>query len=189
MMNESSNGSGRSALEHIISKITTSRRDAKILTSPAGFELVRASKEKIASELWKLMSAFNENGDELFTKREAKHQYSVFEGPYHLAVLLSLQDDTILVVRFRKGSEDSFKVPIKLETLEFKSSTTPSQEIVWIPEASEGRLNANDVVSEIAQKFAQHISNEHKSVIRLGRQYEGTRGKTNFWKLPDVSTI
>ena len=175
MMNESSNSSGRSALEHIISKITTSRRDAKILTSPEGFELVRASKEKIASELWNLMSAFNENGDELFTKREAKHSYSVFEGPYHLAVLLSLRDDIVLVVGFRKGSKDAFKVPIKLETLEFKSSTTPSQEIVWIPEASEDRLNVNDVVSAIAQKFAQYISNEHKSVIRLGCQYEGTR--------------
>jgi len=178
-ISELGESSGRSALKRIIGKIDDSRRDARILGSPEGAELVRASKDKISTGLWNLVSSFNQADENWFSAKD-NGQYSIFGGPYGITLIVSLSDacentarTTELIASFRLDNKDSYSRPEStlLEELRMIPVTTADGEIVWFCEAAaEERLKVDEVLSFIAEKLANYISRRFKEADRQPRK-------------------
>jgi hypothetical protein len=178
-MSELGENSGWSALRRTIGKISDSRRDTRILRLPEGAELVRASKDKISTGLWNLMSSFNQPDENWFSAKD-NGQYSIFNGPYDVTLIVSLFDScentartTELIASFRLDNKDSYSRPEStlLEELRMIPLTTADGEIVWsCKAAADVHLNVDEVISFIAEKLADHISRRFKGADRQPRK-------------------
>jgi len=178
-MSELGENSGRSALQRIIGKINDSRRDARILGSPEGAKLVRASKDKISTGLWNLVSSFNQADGNWFSAKD-NGQYSILSGPYGVTLIVSLSDafentarTTELFASFRVDNKDSYSRPEStlLEELRMIPLTTADGEIVWFCKvAAEENLKVDQVISFIAEKLANYISRRFKEADRQPRK-------------------
>ena len=171
--------SGRTALERVFSKIDDLRRDAKVLDSPEGAKLVRASKDEIARELGNHLSKFCKAGDKWFDTKE-NGIYSIIHGPYNLAVYLSLSNElpttartTELVAQIRLNKESyngqESELLVGLTMIPF---TTAEYELLWADKSdSQIRLKATEVVSIIEEKLADQIL----------KQFENARGRRQLF--------
>ena len=174
-MSELGGDSGRSALQRVIAKINDSRRDARILSSPEGAELVRASKDKISTGLWNLLSSFNRADEDSFIAK-GSGQYSIFNGPYGVTLIVSLYKacentarTTELMASFRIDNRDSYSRPEStlIEELTMTPLTTAGGEIVWSWKTVDNEhLKVDEVISFIAEKLANYISRRFKDVDR-----------------------
>ncbi|HEY5706326.1 MAG TPA: hypothetical protein VIS96_12200 [Terrimicrobiaceae bacterium] len=166
-MSELSEDSGHSALKCIIGKISDSRRDARILGSPEGAKLVRASKDEISTGLWNLLSSFNQPDENWFNAKDTG-QCSIFNGPFGVTLIVSLSDacentarTTELIASFRFDNKNSHSRPEStlLEELRLMPLTRADGEIAWSRKAdTDDCLGAAEVVSLVAEKLANYIS-------------------------------
>ena len=169
-MSELGGDSGRSALQRVIARINSSRRDARILSSPEGAELVRASKDKISTGLWSLLSSFNRADENSFSAK-GDGQCSIFNGPYGVTLIVSLYkacestaQATELIVSFRIDNKNSYSRPEStlIEELRMTPLTTADGEIVWSWKTAANEHKVDEVVSFIAEKLAKYISRRFK---------------------------
>ncbi|MGA7392611.1 MAG: hypothetical protein WBL40_00050 [Terrimicrobiaceae bacterium] len=152
-------------------RYATRRRSAKIdclgrnFAPPNLADRVQASKNRISTGLSNIVMSLNR--DDNWFSTEDTGQFTILNGPLGVTLILCLsvacQDavsETELIASFRIDDKKSYSRPEStlIEALRMMSITTVEGEIVWsCPALSDHHLNADDVITLLAEKLANYI--------------------------------